>query len=188
MGQILKNYPGTIKGNLKNDLLTNIYQLGMRTLTVVYDVVEQNVEPLIQSLRHKFSKEHANVNDSKILFDARNRIAGLIFVLSYGMLRKIAFCVSHELLLTALEKSNDEDLSFKLVYQSVLLNNLGKLQSTQIIKFYDSLLDEKNKFPAALLRKMVIDHFNLFASTDHFARQKVSDRMEIAFKSAQMFL
>ncbi len=186
MGQILRNYPGTIKGNLKAPLLSNTYQLGMRTLTVALDVVEQNIEPMIQLLAQELIKQSISLDNNKILHEARNRIAGLVYSISYGMLRKVAFCISHELLLTSLDKVDDQDISYKLVYQSVLLNNLGRMKSAQIVKLFDTLMNEKNKFSAVMLRKMVIDHFYLFGSSDHATRQKLCDKMDIKFEAAQM--
>lgn len=186
MGQILKNYPGTIKGNFKTPLLTNTYHLGMRTLTVALDMIEQNVESIIEFVTQELTKQLESVDRTSILKEARNRIAGLIYAISYGMLRKVSFCVSHELLLTSIEKVDDTDVSYKLVYQSVLLNNLGRLQSAQVIKLFDTLMDEKNKFSASMLRKMVTDHFYLFGSSDHSTRQKLCNKMDITFEAAQM--
>lgn len=50
MGQILKNYPGTIKGTVKSDLLENIYAVGMRTLSYTSDILYDGIERIFEDI------------------------------------------------------------------------------------------------------------------------------------------
>ena len=56
MGQILKNYPGTLRTPIKRDLVINTYNLGMRTLSVVYDIISNEIEPFIEKIKSDLSR------------------------------------------------------------------------------------------------------------------------------------
>lgn len=184
MGQILKNYPGTLKGKIKKDLIQNTYNLGMRTLSVMYDILEEDIESLVDNIKNKL---YNNIPDVKIdeyvtaiKSKAIQKMSLLAFVVTYGMIRKISFCISNEALLKTINKIRSEgNVSFRLVYTSIMLNNIGKLHSQELLRLYHDFINSNNKFASGLLKQMLSDHFYFFGIKDYATCQKVCDTLKI---------
>src|SRR5438477_4736650 len=48
IGQILRNYAGSMKGDQKLELASDCFSLALRTLSFVYNFIEQNLEGFIE--------------------------------------------------------------------------------------------------------------------------------------------
>lgn len=189
MGQILKNYPGTVKGKMQDELVKNVHDLGMRTLSFTYTVIKESIEPLINKIQQKLQLQNSPSELRELISISNKEISKITFVISYGMIRKIAFCLSNEGLITTIEKSELSNvLSYKLVKKSIYLNNLDKLHGEEVIKIHDCLIESKNNFADSMLRKMVIDHYYFFGSKDSNTRQRVCDKLDIKISNSSLLV
>jgi len=56
MGQILRNYTGSLKGVAKTEIAQNAYSLGLRGLKFMYQTIEGSQEGIVQYLPIYFMK------------------------------------------------------------------------------------------------------------------------------------
>lgn len=189
MGQILKNYPGTIAGDLKEKLLTEIHNLGMRTLSHINEILSRGIERLFDEIKEQIKDEmplnegaidtSAIMDEMKAVFEQLNVYRDNLFgLMVFTMLRRLANSLANEALKPLINNGIQEEvLSFELMRTSLYLNEFGIIQVDGIIKKYDDLLNEGNLFAAKLIRLMVFDHYYSFGSTNFKARQKIWSKM-----------
>lgn len=194
MGQILKNYPGTIEGETKIGLLEEIHNLGMRTLTYAYNMLHSRIESALQEakdivykkIQEENQKQIGALDEEKIYsvvkegFEQINiQMDNLFGLMSYMTIRRLSNSVGNDTLKTlVLGGGNLDCLSYELLKYSTFLNEYGIIQCEKVISFYDRLLKEENVYAAKLLRLFVYEHYYVFGSQDIKTRQKIWSKME----------
>lgn len=182
MGQILKNYPGTIKGIVKNDLLETIYEVGMRTLSYISDILYGGIERIFEDISQKLQPTPSQIEMEKIKEVSQKLNASmdnLFGLLSYAMIRNLANSVANKALIPVIAQSplNDK-IGYMLVRDSIQLNEFGTIAVELILKEYDDYNNNGNIFAAKLLRLLVLDHYYVYGSKDYKNRQRVWQKMQ----------
>ncbi len=192
MGQILKNYPGTIKGDVKNDLLETIYIVGMRTLSYTSDILYGGMERIFEDISKKLQPAPSQIELEKIkelsgkLSSSMDNLFG---ILSYAMIRNLANSVANKALMPVIAQSSLNDkIGYNLVRDSIQLNEFGTIAVDLILNEYDSYKDKDNIFAAKLLRLLVLDHYYVFGSKDFKNRQRVWQKMKFGNKEKVLAL
>lgn len=164
MGQILRNFPGSLKATVKLELAFESYSLGLRILGSVFGLAQQDAEGLRREiagiLRHKmaFSGTDRELDDR----------AGLIIA---EMLREVAFALikrtSHAIGLKELEATyeevsalRDNNLPGRFIQLSIRLDHFQTFPKSEIELLAKELA--KNTFSYQTLRDLVLNHFYLF--------------------------
>ncbi|MBL7077933.1 MAG: hypothetical protein ISS31_10720, partial [Kiritimatiellae bacterium] len=58
MGQILRNFPGSMEGDLKHDIGLACCRLGLRTLSAGFDLVRLNKDEILETFVEVIREEH----------------------------------------------------------------------------------------------------------------------------------
>jgi len=192
MGQILKNYPGTIKGAVKNDLLESIYGVGMRTLSYTSDILYGGIERIFEDISKKLQPKPSQIEMEKIKELSRklnSSMDNLFGLLSYAMIRNLANSVANKALMPVIAQSSLNDkIGYSLVKDSIQLNEFGTIAVELILNEYDSYKARDNIFAAKLLRLLVLDHYYVYGSKDYKNRQKVWEKMQFGNKEKVLVL
>ena len=192
MGQILKNYPGTIKRTMKNDLLETIYSLGMRTLSYTSDVLYGGIKSIFEEIRIKLQPNPSQIELAKIESLSKklsNSMDNLFGLLSYAMIRNLANSVANKALMpVVLQSSLNDKIGYSLVKEAIQLNEFGMIVVDLVIKEYDNYKKNNNVFAAKLLRLLVLDHYFVYGSRDYRSRQKIWEKMEFGNKERVLTL
>lgn len=189
MGQIVKNFSGSLVGEIKFQLVDECYRLGLRIAGVMLDlwkgdpekVVNEMVDLILESIK----------DDDNLRQTTRQELAdlvrGLFFYLTeatmFGILKRISHAVGAvELVPTYREVLDANPVnSFKLVDMSVKLDTLT-LPSKNVVKLSDEL---KNNFLCSrLLRRLVVHHIYLFP-TDYKTKQRICEALDIPIKEVR---
>lgn len=192
MGQILKNYPGTIKGSVKNDLLKTIYNLGMRTLSYTSDILYNGIANIFNEIREKIKLNQSQIELDKIESMSRNinfTMDNLFGILSYAMIRNLASAVANKALMPVITQSSlNSEIGYVLMRDSIQLNEFGIITVDLILSEYDKYNANKNIFAARLLRLLVLDHYYAYGSKDFKSRQRVWQKMKFGNKEKVLAL
>ena len=192
MGQILKNYPGTIKGTVKNDLLETTYNLGMRTLSYTSDILYGGIERIFAEIRKKLQPNPSQIEMDKIEKISRklsNSMDNLFGLLSYAMIRNLASSVANKALMPVISQSTlNHIIGYDLVRDSIQLNEFGIIAVDLVLNKYDNYRSQNNVFAAKLLRLLVLDHYYVYGSKDFKNRQKVWEKMKFGNKEKVLAL
>jgi hypothetical protein len=174
MGQVLKNFPGDIKADLKNALTMECYLLGMRTTTAVLDLLRENVE-LIRSMLEQVIRFHRAKRDDVAAARAGKVFAYLAEGAILGYVRRISNAVGIEDLemtyAAVRSQLGESNLSVRMIDLAIRLDHFNKIPHADI----SDLAKETRAHVVAynIMLMLLLDHLHLF-EVDYKERQKLS--------------
>lgn len=186
LGQIIQNYPGGIDGELKTEIIREIYKLGMRSV----EAISENMENLQDELA-KFVYERAQFEKKGISKEQCKEIAKRITnMLTLGMVRgmisKIAVSInSKHLDVAAKEVLTEETSCFaKLVLVDLQLNCFKSASYEMLERTKKSLEEEKTvsaRIATGVLRQIVVNYLD-YNKCDFKLRQRICDLFKLSPK------
>ncbi|WP_353064463.1 hypothetical protein RBB77_01710 [Tunturibacter psychrotolerans] len=187
MGQILRNFPGSLKADMKLDLAFESYSLGLRILTAVFNLAQEGSGEIINDISEMLrSKMAFSGNDKEIRDRAELILAELLREITYGLLKR----VSHAIGLRELEATyedvsalRDDSLPNRLIQLSIRLDHFERFPKNEIEKLANDL--EKNVFTYQTLRDLVLNHLYLFP-TEHSLQQWSGQLLNFKVNTSQI--
>ncbi|WP_067178177.1 metallophosphoesterase [Sulfurospirillum sp. UCH001] len=164
LGEVVKNYAGTLKYEPIYELIQNTYGMGLRSLKRIFIDVEENHELIVRELQNLIDKKGFVTTDKKD--DAINKfVFNLATSVATGFIKRISQAIGDPELKSIYNKISKEDpnnIAYKLIEQSINLNFNGGLNSRKIIELYDYLDKEKNSLTSTTLKHLVMAHLYKF--------------------------
>lgn len=109
LGQLVKNFPGSLVGNDKYALVSECYALGLRTISMLFDVFQQDVEGFVDLVVDRVIDRHPEVADREEL---KKKMSQFMFWMiesaSFGMLKRISQAVGHSQLVETYREVKDD--------------------------------------------------------------------------------
>jgi hypothetical protein len=183
MGQVLRNFPGDLKADLKCQLAEESYRLGLRTMSGFLKLLENNlesirgtIENLVLQHRPKAEEEAASVEAGKIL-------AHLVEAGIFSMIKRVSFSVGLEELretyLAVRKKFGESHLPARLIDLSIQLDHFAKMPMADI----EDLRDATSSLvvPYNILLMLVLEHLYLFP-VEYKDRQRLSGLLKFDSK------
>lgn len=186
LGQIIQNYPGTIDGELKTDIIKEIYSLGMRTI----EAISENMDGIQEELA-RFVFERAQHEKKSITMDGCKEIAKKISnVLTLGMVRgmvsKIALSINSKHLVVATKETLDSETSvFAKLVLIDLQFNCFKQPSFDLVektkKGIEIKSDTTSLIAAGVLQQIVVTYLD-YNKCDYKLRQRLCGLFKLSAK------
>jgi predicted MPP superfamily phosphohydrolase len=161
LGQILKNFPGSLEGVAKFEITQACYHLGLRALTSIFDPIRANKDFLLE-LAEAIREQYPRLTDAEAYDRAWVTVVQLAQWLAYGMVKYISGAVGSNELLNTYKRVLQENKfpSIQLINISLSLDNTGAFPVGAISNLARTL--ETYPFALSVLRYLVLDHFYLF--------------------------
>jgi predicted MPP superfamily phosphohydrolase len=179
MGQILRNYTGTLKGIEKLEVAQNSYSLGFRSLKFMYNALEVTQSEIVTFLADLLYEKHPKWNAEQV----RNRVSSMIFYMSEGLsfvlTKHIADSLGHEdlsMVFDELLEKNPTNLSYQFVDLIIRLYHFKGFPEKEIFDLYRKV--RKSPFTAQLVRHIVWYYFYIYP-VDESLLQRVCEKLEI---------
>lgn len=176
LGQVAKKYWGEMTGDIKYEVVSETYNLGLRTLNNYLSFMEDNSEMLIPQI--------ANLIDKKFIkdkFKLEKRVEDLVsdfifrlcFLASFGIIRRVSNSIGYEGLEETLNKVliRNPINSVRLIDLSIKLEHFSKLPIDRIEQDYNDF--SNNKLASMALRNLVINYMYMF-ETDYRQKAQLS--------------
>jgi predicted kinase len=179
IGQVLRNYPGSLDGPRKVQLAEVCYRLGLRILGFVFGSIEAHGEQFIKGLIEHVVRLRPEAGAERITTDANAFLFALCERSSFGVIRHISQSLGHHELAPVfreIEKLGDGQTSFRLIDLSIRLDHSRQPPAAEAIRLYTDERD--NTIVATLVRHLVWYHLYLFP-TDFRVRQQLCARLDI---------
>ena len=181
LGQITKKHWGEIDGEQKYNLVKSTYNLGLRTLNIYLQYLQNNSKDIIEHIKELVEEKH--IKDrfqlKKTVEDtARDFIFRLCFMTTWGITKRVSNSIGYDKLKNSFEKVQKEqpynsvnliDLSIKLGYSSIPIDIVTDFKHKM----------EKNKLSTVLLQNLIIDYIYMF-DTDYKTKQQVCSILGIS--------
>jgi hypothetical protein len=185
MGSVLRNFPGTLQGEVKRKLAIGSYLLGLRILRFILVVIEENAE-YVKEVLAELIKDTYQITDQDQL---ERRTTSLMFELQaglgYAIVKKISQAVGSRHLKETYREvlTENNTISVRTVDTAIKLDHFISFPTTEVLELYKKV--EKNHFASAILRTFVRDRFYLFTENREL-RQSVCDQLGIRLNDPKM--
>jgi hypothetical protein len=181
LGQIVRNFPGSIVGETKYLLVKECYELGLRVIGFILNMWREGGEDIIKQVVDLILEKYPNLESKDEL---TRKIKAFLYTfleaVAFNMVKRISHAVGASALTETYEKVGKAmpTRSVKLINASVKLDTIG-FPKKEIMDLYQEM--NQNVFCQELVRHLVVHHFYLF-HTDHKIKQTICDEMGIEFK------
>jgi hypothetical protein len=170
LGQVLRNFSGSLKGDIKHDLTLECYTLGMRTLNASFSVMADNLDHVTNYVADKI--EALKLTDSANKHEkAKELIATIVEVFSVGLVRRIAQSVGAEPLKLTYQEvlENNKTLSVELIDLAIKLDHFRTFPEDEL----ESVIKQTttNLLPRIIIRRLVLHRFYMLP-TDYDVKQR----------------
>ncbi len=172
LGQILKNYHSSLRGDPKYALAQEAYYLGLRSLSPLFTVIKENTDYIVRLIRI-FIKKNKLGDKNRIQETSRRLLFTLCAMLCYGFIKKISYSIGSEHLSETFKqlKEKNDITSVHLVDVAIKLDFYKDFPYSDIKELKKRI--GYNLLPYSLLRQMVFDYLYMFPTS-------VQERQEIA--------
>jgi len=178
LGQILKNYFGSLKGNYKFEIGSESYFVGLRALNSFYSILSENLDSIIEDITKIISEKEISDKDKKEDL-SRKFLFGFFSILAFSFIKRISESVG-----TSNLTETFKDILSQYQYNSVRLIDISiKLDHSHIMPIDDignlKEVFSKNYLSSTLLKRLVIDHLYMFP-VDFKVKQRICEILGIS--------
>jgi hypothetical protein len=186
MGQVLRNSPGSVPGDVKRAVTSEAYLLGLRTLNALLRIPANNLEGLRRYiaelvLEHRASRNQPALLDSELRKVVDEGVIYLAQVYSQGLIRRVSQAVGLKQLedIYAEVRSELQDkVPIRLIDLAIRLDHFGSAPVDDIFRLEREL--RGNCYAHTTLRDLVFT-FLYLRQTDYRTRDQLVGRFK--FKS-----
>ncbi len=193
MGQILRNFPGTLESEPKRVIATECELLGLRVLKAQFSHIEDN----LQAYKYVFSEIVKNMHtakdadrpfvDADVLSSRTDEmISRFLLISTYSSFKRISQSVGSEHLRETY-KAIDCSISpvaLELIHTSIKLDHFRDFPEDEVFALSKQL--KRKRFSRDILRMLVRDRF-LLRYEARVLRQKVCKELGIHIRSPKAF-
>jgi Calcineurin-like phosphoesterase len=184
LGQILKNFPGSLEGDTKIRIAQECYGLGLRALAAIFDLIKTHKAAIVDEIRNFLSRERPGLAPDDLVRRARQSLGAVAYLIAYGLIKRISNAVGSPDLTETYERllSPDPSIALSLVDTSIRLDHFAGFPEAETAHLAERL--ETKLFAKSVLQHMVIQRFYLFPA-DYKLKQRVCAKLGIPYKPIQ---
>lgn len=182
IGQILKNYYGSIKGQQKLILCQEAYNISLRSISSLFTSINENPEGVVNEVQQLLNSNDKKINDSKLLRKLASKfIFSLSFMFSYVFIKKVSNSIGSENLTEVFKLIRDQNnsVSVDLIDVAIKLEHLNTIPFQDIDEF--KAKTDSNFLALGLLKKFMIDYLYMY-DVDYKTKQRICDRLGISIQ------
>lgn len=185
LGQILKNYWGSLSGEIRERIGCELYLVGLRSLRETYEVLNEAKENLLVILKKEMESKK-NTDPDRIEKKAKELLFLFTSFFTKSCIDKISSCIGDDKL-----SETFNDIENSLGYNSVKLVNLsiqleyfgGKFPYAYTEKLIKE--NENNILPTFLIRHMVKNYLYMYKTT-YKDKSRISALINISSKGIDL--
>ena len=186
LGQISKNYYGSLKNDAKNEILNELSSLGLRNLHLLLDHFSEYSELLEKEIREIIESKGTS-SSSEIEIITKRIVFNFAEAISMSFIKKISNSMASKNLFDSIDnltKDKDNE-AMKLISIATKLDFSGGLNKDRIIKLDKEF--SQNIIVKDLLKRLVIEHLYKFNVT-YKKKQEICDKLGIGIETQKNIL
>jgi len=186
LGQVLRNFPGSLRRNIKVCIAEQCYLLGLRVLGLILGSVESNADDLRRYFSLLIRHRQPSLTAELLSQSAEEAMIALAEFWTYGMIKTISSAIGMEdLSETYIEvvKRHEEKLSVQMIDATIKLDHFWVFPERHIDALHKRV--HKNYVAFSVLRFLVANHLYVFRSS-YTVRQKYSKLFNITMASTSL--
>jgi len=178
LGQVLRNFPGSLRGQRKLEVARECYSLGLRALRFILDSMESHHQDLVTYIAEFLKARNPDWSDETVgrhaTFFVYNFVDGFTFV----VVKQVSDSVGHEALSITYRDllATSDTISYRFIDLSVQLDHFSGFPRKALFELHSRV--RNNPFATQFLRHLVWYYFYIYPSTDRL-RQSVCKKLGI---------
>lgn len=188
IGQILRNFHGSLKGPQKLELTQECYSLGLRVLKFVFSLIENNLSELVDTISVTIQSLKPKLKPEEIQTEARKVVFLLMEAITFSIIRYVSDSIGHDKLSITFDElinRNGNNISYRFIDISVRLDYFfNNFPEAKVLELNKEIMNKL--FPRDLLKRLVWYHFYLYPS-DYRLRASVCKKLGIELQLPKIF-
>lgn len=186
LGQVAKNYYGSLTKKDKSVLLLETCSLGLRNLNLFIKQFSEYRDSLEKEIQDKIEKKNITSRQEvekisrKIIFDF-TELTCIYFI------KKTSLSITSKNLVEDIENLSFDSVSMKLIHMATKLDTFSGLNKEKITLLNQELTNSNNYIAKDLLRFLVIEHFYKF-DVEFKKKQEICDKLKISISTQKNIL
>lgn len=162
LGQILKNFPGSIEGDVKVEMARACYSLGLRAVAWIYEEFKANEVELLNDVMSSIREQHPRLLDAEVADRARRTVVDLAEMVGVGIVRLVTAAVGSPELSQTYRRvlAQDNTPAVRLIDTSINLHHSGVFQEDLVLRVARDLRSEP--FASTILSYLMVGYFHVF--------------------------
>ena len=184
LGQVLKNFPGSLEASVKLEIARECFHLGLRSLSAVFEMIRLAQSDILSAMSEEIRHGHPKMTTWEIENRAKESLSGLLHVLSYGLIKRVANAVGSRDLFNTYERLMKESQTpaFSLINSALNLDNNSEFPFNLIRNMASEFRNAP--LPLSVLRHLVVAHFHLFP-VEFKTKQSICSTLDIRYSAIQ---
>lgn len=157
LGQVLRNFPGSLHKNIKVDIARACYFLGLRVTRAIMKIAENNLEQFRSYVAEIIKDHRPSLTDGELAKTADEAVIWLTRRAAFGMIKRVSYAVGLELLeetYKSILESSHHEVSIRLIDMSLKLDHFTGFPEGEIDELWDEL--RKNDFCQMIIRDIYL--------------------------------
>ncbi len=187
LGQVLRNFPGSLPGDLKARITEECYDVGLRTLHALLKGLEADYSNFKECVEELIKDRRQLETDAVLPKSADRFLLWLTNACAFGIIRRISTSVGHPQLTRtykAVLSKAEGNLSYALIDLAIKLDHLNDLPQPEIKALAYEL--RSNPFGFRVLQDLVFWYMCMF-SLDFDVKQSLGTIVHIDTTSPKVF-
>lgn len=162
MGQILRNFPGSLKGDQKQELAHECYSLGLRMCGFLFKSIDESQEDFVTLLARYIHKSNPDLPEEKIIQSLKRLVFRLLESAAFAIVKHVSDSVGLDKLTktyTDLLKSSTS-ISYRFIDTLIQMEHYRGFPKKKVLDLYSDV--KKHMFPSFLLKHFVWWYFYLY--------------------------
>ena len=182
LGQILKNSPGSIKGDTKLEVAGECYALGRRLLSKIFHLIRDNLDEVVQDIVARIEEKHPEADRDELVDGVRKFLFMMTGAIGFGMIKWVTYSVGSEKLEETFKDIHAQDTSVAtaLIDVSIKFDHIGTYPIEEVKTLKQRL--EKNIYSLGLLQVLALSHMDLYYVTREM-KQRMCQLLDVEFKA-----
>lgn len=183
IGQILKNYYGSIKGTQKLDLCEEAYSIGLRSLNVFLSKLSDEKEMFVRYIKEMIISR--GIEEHKIEDKAKIMLFNFCSMIAYIFIKKISNSVGSENLVETFRRilQDNSSVAIQLIDISIKLDHFNFIPYREIDTLQKNL--KGNLLGRSVLQKLVYYFLYMF-ETSYIDKQKICESVGISIETQRL--
>jgi hypothetical protein len=181
LGQILRNFSGSLKSDLKTEITKECFDIALRVLNAFYQSLEKDFDLILNAITKIFDGDFGDLPTRKKTEIAKGFIFYLSEIMSFSSLRRISYAVGSEKLSRTYEEleRNYNNRALKFVQLSLRLDHFKSFPEKRVRELFHEVKDDP--FGLTLLRMIIAEHFHFFPRP-YQVRQRICQLLGISYE------
>jgi predicted MPP superfamily phosphohydrolase len=135
LGQVLRNFPGSLEGDLKLDITRESYLLGLRTVRALLSLAENNLDSMRVYIADLIA-ERTGIADQELANKTESAIIWLAGAAAFGTVKRVSYAVGHQDLAATYDRvlAMERSLSNRIIDVAIKLDHYDDIPEAELRK------------------------------------------------------